>query len=82
MKVRFSQETDDDFKKYQDYLMQIRKSDGHKYQSYELNGITKSLKKNIAKGLESKKEHPNSIYPKEFEYNSENYKMKTLVMTN
>ena len=57
MKVRFSQETDDDFKKYQDYLMQIRKSDGHKYQSYELNGITKSLKKNIAKGLESKKEH-------------------------
>ena len=75
MKVRFSPETDDDFRKHRDYLRKIRKSDGHKYQNYELDGIRKSLKNNITKGLEGKKEHPNSIYPKEFEYNSEDYKM-------
>ncbi|MBP5642672.1 MAG: hypothetical protein J6X10_00340, partial [Bacteroidales bacterium] len=41
----------------------------------ELDGISKSLKKNIANGLENKKDHQDSIFPKDYEYNSDEYKM-------
>ena len=77
MKVRFSPNTDDDFRKHKDYLRRKGKSDGHGFQEYELKGISKALKKNITKELEDKKEHKDSIFPKEngFEYNVEDYKM-------
>ena len=54
MKVRFSPETDNDFRKRRDYLRRMGKLDGHKLQRYELDGIKKSLKKNITKNLENK----------------------------
>ncbi|MBQ9313120.1 MAG: hypothetical protein IJ213_08775 [Bacteroidales bacterium] len=75
MRVIFSGKTKEDFKRYKDYLRRTKKSDGHKYQEYELEGITKSLKNNISKSVGNTKEHKNSIYPKEFEYNSNDYKM-------
>lgn len=75
MKVRFSEKTKEDFRKHREYLRRTGKPDGHKYQNYELDGISKSLRKNISKGLESTDEHKDSIYPKEFEYNAKDYKM-------
>lgn len=75
MRIKFSPKTDDDFRKHRDYLRRVGKSDGHKYQSYELDNISKSLKKNITGGLKNTKGHKDSIYPKEFEYSAEEYKM-------
>lgn len=75
MKVIFSDKTKEDFKKYVEYLKGIRKSDGHKYQKYELDGMSKSLKKNITKGLENKTNHIDSIFPDGYEYSHKNYKM-------
>ena len=57
MEIKFTRKTDSDFRKHRDYLRRTRKSDGHKYQKYELDGIGKSLKSNISKGLESVREH-------------------------
>ena len=45
MKVTFSKETKGDFDKHRDYLRRTTKSDGHKYQKYELDSINNSLKK-------------------------------------
>ena len=45
MKVIFTSETKEDFRKHNDYVRKQKKSDGHKYQSYELKGINKSFKK-------------------------------------
>lgn len=75
MRVIFSDKTKDDFKKHIEYLKGIRKSDGHKYQKYELNSISKSLKKNITKGLENRTTHIDSIFPDKYEYGYKNYKM-------
>lgn len=75
MEIKFTRKTDSDFRKHRDYLRRTRKSDGHKYQKYELDGIGKSLKSNISKGLESVREHRDSIFPKEFEYHSGSHKM-------
>lgn len=75
MKVKYSKSTQDDFRKHRDYLTRTGKSDGHKYQKYELDGISKSLKSNISKGLTDIKEHKDSIFPKEFEYHSDSHKM-------
>lgn len=75
MKVIFTKDTKSDFQKHRDYLRRNGKSDDHKYQKYELDGISKSLKKNITKGLENKKEHSDSIFPDDFEYGKNNYKM-------
>ena len=75
MKVIFSKKTKDDFKKHRDYLIRKGKSDGHKYQTYELDRISKSLKENISKGIGNKKEHIDSIFPEGFKYNSKEYKM-------
>ena len=75
MKVSFSDETKDDFKRHRNFLKEKGKSDGHKYQKYELDGIYKSLRKNISKGLKDTKEHKDSIFPKEFEYSNDQYKM-------
>ena len=77
MRVKFSGKTSDDFKRHREYLIRNGKSDGHKFQKYELDRISKALKRNISKGLEDKMEHKDSIFPKEngFEYNVEDYKM-------
>jgi hypothetical protein len=75
MKVRYSKNTDEDFRKHRAYLRKTRKTDGHKYQKYELDGISKSLKKNISGNLSNKKEHKDSIFPKEYDYSSKDYKM-------
>ena len=75
MEVEFTRKTDKDFRRHRDYLRRIGKSDGHKYQKYELDGISKSLKSNISKGLIDIKEHKDSIFPKEFEYHSDSHKM-------
>ena len=75
MKVSFSGKTKEDFRKYNDFIRRKKKSDGHKYQKYELDKIQKSFKGNIVKGLEGTKFHRDSIFPKEFEYNSKDFKM-------
>lgn len=75
MKVKYSKSTQEDFQKHRDYLRRTGKSDGHKYQKYELDGISKSLKSNISKGLTDIKDHKDSIFPKEFEYHSDSHKM-------
>ena len=75
MKVTYSKSTQEDFQKHRDYLTRTGKSDGHKYQKYELDGISKSLKTNISKELKNSKEHKDSIFPKEFEYHSGSHKM-------
>lgn len=75
MKVQYSKDTKSDFKKHREYLTRQGKSDGHKYQKYELDGIGKALKNNITKGLETKKDHSDSIFPKKYEYNSGSHKM-------
>ena len=75
MKVIYSKSTQEDFQKHRDYLTRTGKSDGHKYQKYELDGISKSLKSNISKGLTDIKEHKDSIFPKEFKYHSDSHKM-------
>ena len=75
MKVIFTSETKEDFRKHNDYVRKQKKSDGHKYQSYELKGINKSFKKNLGENLEKIKEPKDSIFPKEYEYSSDSYKM-------
>lgn len=75
MKVSYSPETKEDFRKHREYLRRTGKSDGHKYQDYELDGIRNSLRTNISKGLENTNQHKDSIYPKEYKYNSQDYKM-------
>lgn len=75
MKVIFTSETKEDFRKHNDYVRKQKKSDGHKYQSYELKGINKSFKKNLRENLEKIKEPKDSIFPKEFEYSSNSHKM-------
>lgn len=75
MKVIFTSETKEDFRKHNDYVRKQKKSDGHKYQSYELKEINKSFKKNLGENLEKIKEPKDSIFPKEFEYSSDSHKM-------
>lgn len=75
MKVIFTSETKEDFRKHNDYIRKQKKSDGHKYQSYELKGINKSFKKNLRENLEKIKEPKDSIFPKEYEYSSDSHKM-------
>lgn len=75
MRVIFTRKTKEDFKKHNDYVRKQKKSDGHNYQPYELKGINKSFRKNLKENLENIKEPKDSIFPKEFEYNSDNHKM-------
>lgn len=75
MKVTFTNDTKEDFRKHREYVRKQRKSDGHKYQSYELDGISNSFKKNLREKVGEQKEHIDSIFPNEFEYNSNSHKM-------
>lgn len=75
MKVIFTRKTKDDFRKHNDYIRKQKKSDGHKYQSYESKGINDSFKKNLKGNLEKIKEPKDSIFPNKFEYNSKSHKM-------
>ena len=67
MRVIFTSDTKEDFRKHRDYVRRQKKSDGHKYQSYELKEINKSFKKNLGENLETIKEPKDSIFPKEFQ---------------
>ena len=80
MKVIFTSETKEDFRKHNDYIRKQKKSDGHKYQSYELKGINKSFKKNLRENLEKIKEPKDSIFPKEFEYSSDSFLLLSLCL--
>lgn len=75
MKVIFTRKTKDDFRKHNDYIRKQKKSDGHKYQSYESKGINDSFKKNLKGNLEKINEPKDSIFPNKFEYNSKSHKM-------
>ncbi len=75
MKVVFTRKTKEDFRKHNDYVRRQKKSDGHNYQKYELDGINKSFKRNLKENLEKIKEPKDSIFPKEYEYNSNSHKM-------
>ncbi len=75
MEVKFTRKTDKDFRKHRDYVRRQMKSDGHSYQTYELDGISKSFKKNLQGNIGKQKEHKDSIFPKEFEYSSGSHKM-------
>ena len=75
MEVKFTRKTDSDFRKHRDYVRRQKKSDGHSYQTYELDGISKSFKKDLRENIGKQKKYKDSIFPKEFEYNSNSYKM-------
>lgn len=75
MNVVFTRKTKEDFRKHNDYIRRQKKSDGHNYQKYELDGINKSFKKNLKDNLEKIKDPKDSIFPKEYEYNSNSHKM-------
>lgn len=75
MEVKFTRKTDKDFRKHRDYVRRQKKSDGHSYQTYELDGISKSFKKNLRENIGKQKEHKDSIFPTEFEYHSDSHKM-------
>lgn len=75
MKVVFTRKTKEDFRKHNDYVRRQKKSDGHNYQQYELDGINKSFKRNLKENLEKIKEPKDSIFPKKYEYNSNSHKM-------
>ena len=64
MNVVFTRKTKEDFRKHNDYIRRQKKSDGHNYQKYELDGINKSFKKNLKDNLEKIKEPKDSIYSK------------------
>ena len=75
MDAVFTKATQNDFRKHNNYVRNQRKSNGHRYQQHELTGINKSFKKNLKDNLEKIKDPKNSIFPKEFEYNSDSHKM-------
>ena len=75
MEVKFTRKTDKDFRKHRDYVRRQKKSDRHSYQTYELDSISKSFKKNLRENIGEQKEHKDSIFPKEFEYHSDSHKM-------
>ena len=68
MKVKFSEKTKNDFKKYRDFLKNTKYSNNKSYQKYQIDGMNNSLKNNIRDDIEDKDEHINSIFPKEYEY--------------
>lgn len=75
MIVKYSGDTKEDFRNHRTYLSGVIKTDGSRFSSENINKFSRNLKKNITKGIENTKEHKDSIFPKEFDYDSENYKM-------
>ena len=73
MKVIFTSETKEDFRKHNDYVRRQKKSDGHDYQTYELDDISQSFKKNLRKNVGEQKKHKDSVIPKKIEYNSDSH---------
>ena len=51
MEVKFTRKTDKDFRKHRDYVRRQKKSDRHSYQTYELDSISKSFKKNLRENI-------------------------------
>lgn len=75
MKVRYSKNTDEDFRKHRAYLRNVVKPDGHKYDHKQIAYFNNRLKESISRNLSNKKEHKDSIFPKEYDYSSKDYKM-------
>lgn len=75
MKVKFSPETRDDFRKYKDHLQELKKSDTDKYRHINPEESKKKLRDNISSSIGNKDDHSDSIFPKEFNYSSDSHKM-------
>lgn len=75
MKVKFSPNTKDDFRNYEDYLKDLKSSDVKKYSHLSPGKENKKLRDNINNTIGNKGNHSDSIFPKEFEYNSDSHKM-------
>ena len=74
MKVKFSNETKNDFGKYKDHLQELKKSNSGKYRHIKPEESKKKLRDNIGSSIGNKDNHSNSIFPKEFDYNSDSHK--------
>ena len=66
MKVRFSNETKNDFGKYKEHLQDLKKSDIDKYRHIKPEEEKKKLRDNIGSSIGNKDDHSDSIFPKEF----------------
>ena len=75
MKVKFSNETKNDFGKYKDHLQELKKSNSSKYRHIKPEESKKKLRDNIGSSIGNKENHSDSIFPKEFDYNSDSHKM-------
>ena len=75
MKVKFSNETKNDFGRYKEHLQELKKSDTSKYRHINPEESKKKLKNNIGGSIGKKDDHSDSIFPKEFDYSSDSHKM-------
>lgn len=75
MKVKFSPETRDDFRKYKDHLQELKNSNSDKYHHVKPEDEKKKLRDNISSSIGNKDDHSDSIFPKEFNYGSDSHKM-------
>ena len=75
MKVKFSNETKNDFRKYKDHLQELKKSNSDKYHHVKPEDEKKKLRDNISSSIGNKDDHSDSIFPKEFNYSSDSHKM-------
>lgn len=75
MKVTYSPDTKDDFRKHAKHIRKVKKSDGHKYQDYEIKEINNTLKKRLLTDIGDKNNHSESIFPDKYDYGHSNYKM-------
>ena len=75
MKVKFSPDTRDDFRKYKDHLQELKKSNSDKYHHVKPEDEKKKLRDNISSSIGNKDDHSDSIFPTEFDYSSDSHKM-------
>lgn len=75
MKVKFSPDTRDGFRNYKDHLQELKKSNSSKYRHIKPEESKKKLRDNIGSSIGNKDDHSDSIFPKEFDYNSDSHKM-------
>lgn len=65
MKVKFSNETKNDFRNYKEHLQKLKKSDTDKYRHINPEESKKKLRDNIGSSIGKKNDHSDSIFPKE-----------------
>lgn len=75
MKVKFSPSTKNDFTKYVEYLKELKKKDSKQYSHIKPEQSKVKFRGELKQSISDKKEHKDSIFPKEFEYNSKTHKM-------